>query len=176
MDAIKEYKEYIEEHRKNVRKAYNWLVNHNIISANSELEENIYRHDMSKYAIAEFDGYKDYFFRDSDTDMDLYIVKRNFEYAWLHHIHSNPHHWNYWLLVDDKEFKPLKMPENYVLEMICDWFAFSFKKNRLEEVLNWYNANKTNMILHDTTRVYVEFILNKIEEELKKIKDKESEN
>ena len=36
MDAIKEYKEYIEEHRKNVRKAYNWLVNHNIISANSE--------------------------------------------------------------------------------------------------------------------------------------------
>ena len=176
MDSIKAYKEYIEEHRKNVRKAYDWLVDHKIISTNLELEENIYKHDLSKYSMAEFAGYKDYFYPDKDVKIDSFIAKKNFDYAWLHHIHFNPHHWNYWLLIDDKEFKPLKMPEIYVLEMICDWFAFSFKKNRLEEVLNWYNVNKTNMILHDMTREYVEFILNKIKEELENIKKEESEN
>lgn len=155
------YKKYIEEHRANVLKAYNWLVENAIIEPNFEWEAIIYQHDMSKFSKYEFKAYEDYFYgkyRSSE-------VTAAFEEAWLHHIHSNPHHWNYWILVDD-EIKPLKMPEKYAVEMLCDWFAFSFKKGNLTEILSWYEYNKNKMILHSETREFIENLLNKIKEVL----------
>ncbi len=52
-----------------------------------------------------------------------------YDRAWLHHLHNNPHHWQYWVM--PPEFNPdgdhdngcLKMPEEYVLEMIADWMG-----------------------------------------------------
>ena len=59
------------------------------------------------------------------------------------------------------------MPEEYVIEMISDWLAFSHKSGNLKEIFDWYKIHKTNMLLHRNTKVAVEAILDKIKEALK---------
>ena len=67
--------------------------------------------------------------------------------------------------------KALEMPENYVVEMVSDWWAFSHKSGNLYEIFDWYKKNKKRQILHENTRKLVEEILDKIKTEL----DKETE-
>ena len=94
-------------------------------------------------------------------------VKIDFDYAWLHHIHQNPHHWQHWVLVNDDEGSyALEMPKEFVYEMICDWWSFSHKTGNLYEIFDWYKAHSKKMILHENTRKLVEEILDKIKSEL----------
>ena len=62
------------------------------------------------------------------------------------------------------------MPEEYVVEMICDWWSFSHKSGNLEEIFDWYKSHKSNMIMHKNTKAMVEDILDKIKKELKETK------
>ena len=115
-------------------------------------------HDLSKYGAEEYSAYDNYFYGKKTED-----VKRAFDYAWLHHIHNNPHHWQYWVLINDEDgTKALEMPEEYALEMVCDWWAFSHKSGNLKEIFDWYKSHKKNMILHEKTRKFVEDLLDKI--------------
>ena len=156
------YTTYIITHVGNVLKAYFWLKDHNIISEDLVTQLNI--HDASKYTPAEYDAYDKYFYGDKTKE-----VKENFNVAWLHHIHNNPHHWQHWILVDGKnEINALEMPREYVIEMICDWWAFSHKSGNLYEIFEWYKSHKKNMILHENTKKLVEELLDRIKEELDK--------
>ena len=111
----KAYTEYIVSHRENVAKAYDWLKKHKIIKGN--FEKQIMQHDASKYSDEEYDAYDKYFYGKEKTEK----VESDFNYAWLHHIHENPHHWQYWVLKhDDEPEEALEMPYEYVIEMICD--------------------------------------------------------
>lgn len=158
----KEYTKYIEEHKANVKKAYDWLKKHRIIMKN--IEKQILVHDISKYSDEEYDAYDKYFYGGKTKK-----VKDDFNYAWLHHIHNNPHHWQHWVLVNDDEGTyALEMPYNYVIEMICDWWSFSHKANNLYEIFAWYEKHNSNMILHKKTKKLVEDILDKIRKELGK--------
>lgn len=158
------YRTYIIEHVSNVTKAYNWLVEHDITS--ESLRTQISLHDVSKYSDHEYDAYDNYFYGRKTEK-----VKSDFNYAWLHHIHNNPHHWQHWVLVNDEDgTHALEMPKEYVIEMICDWWAFSHKSGNLYEIFDWYKAHKKNMILHYKTKILVEEILDKIKQELDKDK------
>ena len=167
----KAYTEYITEHRENVKKAYDWLKSHKIIKGN--FEKQIMQHDASKYSDEEYDAYDDYFYTKNKLDkFNTYAKKQRideaFNYAWLHHIHENPHHWQYWVLKhDDEPEEALEMPYEYVIEMICDWWSFSFKIDKLDEIFSWYNQHK-GMVLHANTRKLVEEILENIKNELDK--------
>lgn len=154
----KEYNSYINEHLNNVRDAYLWLQEHRIIK--TDIDDQIYLHDDSKYSDDEYRAYDKYFYGKRTKK-----VKEDFDYAWLHHIHNNPHHWQYWVLVNDDDGTiGLEMPEEYVIEMICDWWSFSWKTNNLYEIFNWYENHKNKMILHNKTKKLVEDILDKIKE------------
>jgi hypothetical protein len=154
------YTQYIIDHKENVQKAYLWLKEHGIIEL--AIDEQINIHDMSKYTEEEYDPYDAYFYGRKTKK-----VQEDFDYAWLHHIHANPHHWQYWLLVNDEDGTyALEMPENYVIEMISDWWAFSHKSGNLYEIFDWYKSKKKNMILHENTKKLVEEILDKIKAEL----------
>ena len=156
------YTQYIIDHKANVLKAYLWLKEHEI--TNLSIEEQINAHDLSKYTEEEYDPYDNYFYGNKTEK-----VKREFDYAWLHHIHQNPHHWQYWVLINDEDgTKALEMPENYVIEMVSDWWAFSHKSGNLYEIFDWYKKNKKRQILHENTRKLVEEILDKIKTELEK--------
>ena len=90
-----------------------------------------------------------------------YEVRNEFDKAWLHHIHNNPHHWQYWVLLkDDGDIGVLDMPTNYIIEMICDWWSFSWNDGDLFEIFNWYGTNKDIIKLSAWTKITVENILN----------------
>lgn len=171
------YDEYIIEHTNNVVEAAEWL-RHNIPSLDIDgvhgLGYNLWAHDTSKYSREEYDAYDAYFYGGKKTKE----VKEAFNYAWLHHIHNNPHHWQYWVLINDdpkERTVALDIPYKYVIEMICDWWSFSWKTGNLYEIFDWYDAHKKRMILSEHTRELVEQILGQIKEKLDELKSREAD-
>lgn len=159
------YDAYIEEHKKNVKTAFDLLSNINGIMTEDEKyewETLIEMHDKSKYSQEEYYAYAEYFYGEEKTDE----IKAKFDLAWLEHQHKNKHHHQHWLLKnDDGTFKALDMPKQYIVEMICDWWSFSIKKGDFLEILNWYDREKGKMILSEKTRTEVERILDLIKKE-----------
>ena len=160
------YDEYLKDHIDGVSKSVNWLIENDIVNENCvDLLKDFLavNHDSSKYSPIEYFAYDDYFYKDrNDSD-----IKEAFDYAWLHHIHNNPHHWQYWVLINDEDgTKALEMPEEYVYEMIADWWSFSWKSEDYYEIFDWYDKHKENMILHSKTKKLVEDILDKIRNKL----------
>ena len=132
----KEYDEYLDGHIDAVIKAGKWMAE-NLDAANDLSDEdrrvfmrNLVLHDISKYGTDEYGPYDAYFYGEADIDA--------FNRAWLHHIHWNPHHWQHWLLMnDDGKYRdpdkviPLEMPKVYALEMVADWWSFSWRSGNL---------------------------------------------
>lgn len=165
------YDEYLHDHIENVGKAYEWLVRHFPDISDKMDGSLLFDHDTSKYSPEEYEAYDRYFYGNNKS----YKVVIEFNYAWLHHIHHNPHHWQYWVLQhDDEPEEALEMPYRYVIEMICDWWSFSFKSGNLEEIFDWYEKHK-GMKLHPDTRKLVEDILGKIRKELEKEKEEDKD-
>lgn len=165
-----EYDQYLNEHISNVQAGAMWILDHMPELVNSvdidKLTTNIWQHDKSKTSSEEYDSYDNYFYGNKS-----YEVKKAFNYAWLHHIHNNPHHWQYWVLEqDDGPEKILEMPLEYIVEMVADWWSFSWKTGNLYDIFDWYEKHK-NMKLGVSTRVMVEKILAKIKKELDKEKE-----
>lgn len=170
------YDDYIIEHRKNVFKAFQWLEENipGVLSADEIKNEARhlceFEHDASKYCIDEYDAYDAYFYGGNRS----YEVVENFNKAWLHHIHNNPHHWQYWVLINDdpeEGEKILDMPYAYIIEMICDWWSFSWKQGKLDEIFSWYDEHKKHMKLSEYTRQRVEVILNEIKNKLSDVNE-----
>lgn len=164
-----QYDNYIDQHCDNVLKGFDWLkenlselfVNYNI----GEIEWTIWAHDESKKSSEEYDAYDKYFYGNNKS----YAVVQDFNRAWLHHIHNNPHHWQYWILINDDPDSGsivLDMPYKYIVEMICDWWAFSWTKGNLYEIFDWYDGRKHYIQLSPKTRKTVESILDKIRAKL----------
>ena len=57
------------------------------------------RHDQSKWSDEEFKPYAK-FFSSKGAKVEDPNVTNDFIAAWLHHIHHNPHHWQYWIFPD----------------------------------------------------------------------------
>jgi hypothetical protein len=167
-EMIDKYNEYLHKHINAVKTAFDWLlVNFPELFKDYDadvLGAVISSHDMSKWDDEEYFAYCEYFYGEhKDEDW----VQTDFDYAWLHHQHNNPHHWQHWLLrEDDGGNKPLEMDYLYVIEMICDHWAFSWVKGDLYEIFNWYEKNKSKMVLHPNTKQLYESILDKIKEKL----------
>lgn len=156
-----QYMDYLKTHIEGVQKAYDWIEQHLPDVHDKMNGEQLFlfrKHDDSKYSEEEFDPYNIYFYGGNKS----HKVVKDFNYAWLHHIHNNPHHWQYWVLHhDDEPFEVLEMPYHYAIEMICDWWSFSFKKGNLYEIFDWYEKHK-GMLLHKNTRKLVETTLKRI--------------
>ena len=169
----KQYDEYLNNHRGNVAKGYEWieknlpnLINEILDKGFESLGYQIcIAHDHSKDEQDEYEAYDAYFYGGNRS----FKVVQEFKIAWLKHIHRNPHHWQYWILHNDEPgegMTVLDMPDNYILEMICDWWAFSWAKNDLYEIFGWYDQRKDYMKLSPKTRKRVESILEMIKTKL----------
>ena len=160
-----EYSEYIVNHKNNVKKGFEWLKGNlpDIFDEQllSDTERNILNHDESKMNPDEYDAYDAYFYGGNRS----FEVVENFNRAWLLHIHRNPHHWQYWILRNDNPDEGeilIDMPDCYIIEMICDWWSFSWKQENLNEIFKWYEERKDYIKLSSYTRQKVESILNKM--------------
>jgi len=155
------YDNYLVQHRQAVYKAWEWLVE----NMKDELDDDaltkcglhIRTHDASKNDVEEYGPYDEYFYgrvKSAET-------KEKFNRSWLHHIHQNPHHWQHWVLIEDDDpsgFVCIEIPLDYVYEMICDWWSFSWVEGNLYEIFDWYEKHRS-MKLHPKTRAEVERIL-----------------
>ena len=166
-----QYDQYLTQHRSNVRRGYEWLcknlpdVVENVTNAGWFAE---FAHDKSKNEPDEYDAYDAYFYGHNRS----YEVVQNYQRAWLLHIHRNPHHWQHWILINDDPGEGeivLEMPYDYIIEMICDWWSFSWQKENLTEIFNWYDEHSKYMKLAPGTKATVEDILGRIKEKLAKL-------
>lgn len=150
-----EYDRYLSEHIANVNKGLRWMLDNMPEDEidREALEEAISNsHDASKYDKDEYEAYDAYFYGGNRS----YKVVKNFDYAWLNHIHKNPHHWQYWVLIEDDPvtgsvMKPLEMPMVYIYEMIADWWSFSWRDGNLFEIFKWYNEHHEKQYLDAKT-------------------------
>lgn len=160
------YDQYLAEHIGNVNKGLNWMLdNLGFKEERPELEIALvnFDHDDSKYSIEEYDAYDKYFYGGNRS----YKVVQDFNYAWLHHIHNNPHHWQYWVLLEDDPesglpYKALEIPVHVIFEMIADWWSFSWKSGNLFEIFSWYADHRSKQIINPKSREIVEYILERI--------------
>lgn len=107
-------------------------------------------HDWQKFTRAEWGPYVRYFYSDT-PDQDA------FDRAWLHHQKlGGKHHWQYWVLrEDDGSTKALEVPDRYRREMLADWRGAGLALGK-PDTAAWYEANREKMVLHDSTREWIE--------------------
>lgn len=164
------YIDYLKQHISNVRKGYQWICDNlpELIPTDliNTVDTNINMHDQAKFSDEEFDAYADHFYGTKSKAHD-----EAFDYAWLDHIHKNKHHWQYWMLQNDEDgLKCLKIPTEYLIEMICDWWAFSWNKGNLQEIFNWYDSHKKGIQMNEESRGELEKMLAQIKNKLDELK------
>lgn len=161
-----QYDLYLQQHKNNVYKGFEWIrQNLPELLVDGVGWQTEFAHDASKSESDEYEAYDAYYYGGNRS----YQVVQDYNRAWSLHLHRNPHHWQYWVLINDDPNEGeivLDMPDNYILEMICDWWAFSWAKGNLKEIFGWYDEHKDYMKLSDRTRKNVELILSKIKEKL----------
>ena len=162
-----QYDQYLTKHKENVKNGFDWIRDNlpELVGDVPMEWQCCFAHDRSKSEPDEYGAYDDYFYGNNKS----YQVVQDYRKAWLLHIHRNPHHWQYWVLINDDPEEGeilIEMPVNYILEMICDWWAFSWAKGNLHEIFKWYDEHKNYIKLHTNTRKKVEEILARIKKKL----------
>lgn len=166
-NQTREYLNYIDEHKKNVEKAWEVVkqIDNPYIKDNLDIiEENIKKHDSSKYNNDEFNWYRKKYFPIDDNEANEVIDRIN-EIFKLHYS-RNPHHWEYWL-DEEGNLDYNKHSEDTIdkdimiayIEMLCDWASFGIKKEDPKETRAWYISNKPKIKLFPAEQEQLEDIL-----------------
>lgn len=166
-----QYDRYLEEHRANVKKGYDWIKENlpYAIRPGMDLDWHMeFGHDQSKNEPDEYEAYDAYFYGRNRS----YKVVQDFRKAFLLHINRNPHHWQHWILINDdpnEEEIAMDMPYEYILEMVCDWWSSSWAKGDLNEIFNWWEEHEKYIKISVKTRQTVVDILSSIKIKLKEM-------
>ena len=130
-------------------------------------------HDNSKFGPTEFWASARYW-QGNRSPIDAEKEVKGYSLAWQHHKGHNPHHWEYWLdNLGTYQNTGLKMPIEYVIEMICDWLAagivYGGNKVNYDEPYDipraFYNSKKKERIFHPETQKLIEHFLDEIAED-----------
>ena len=115
-------------------------------------------HDLSKFKPSEFLPYARFW--EGMQKQRPIQTESEYQLAWLSHLRSNPHHWQYWVLVkDDGTLSPQPMPKKYILEMVADWSGANKTYQSTWNPNDWYMERRSTMSLHPFTRANVEYLL-----------------
>lgn len=134
-----------------------------------------FMHDMSKLLPSEFLAYTEKFYggRISTEYFDIVAkygcpemapwgvtIEDKFTIAWLKHQHRNKHHWEYWVFNPDKNDGGSRysvgMPKKYLKEMLADWRGAGKAITGKDDTKEWYLKNKTNIVLRNEDRQWIE--------------------
>ena len=119
-------------------------------------------HDLSKYSIVEF-GSSAKYFQGSRSSIDAEKIEKGYSLAWQHHKGHNPHHWEYWIdNVGTYKNNPIEIPEEYIVEMVCDWVGAgivysghkpSFNRGYSEPLIYFNQHRKERIFAPDTEKI-----------------------
>lgn len=154
------YKQYIEEHKENVMKAFDEMSNNHVIfqiggdDLMNKLYNRVIHHDESKYSVEEFEPYRKNFFPISQQEKEE--NQSAFEKAWQHHWQNNSHHWQY------RQYKNTFNKNNDeevldVLENVLDWMAMGYKFH--DRPYQYYENNKNHILLNEEERKFLEYVI-----------------
>ena len=160
INKTSEYLEYVEDHVKNVQKAWEVLKKkcHDMrfiwddfyyFTILSEIES----HDISKLSEQEFVQYRKSFY---PAEFESKYV---LDEAWEHHKKNNRHHWENWTTMETVSF-----PDEWEIHcahMICDWMAMGYKFGDTPRQYYEKNADKIKIPGYAIDFIYE--IFNKIE-------------
>ena len=120
-------------------------------------------HDLSKYSIKELSISKYYNGKRSPHEECREQV--GYSPSWLYHKNRNKHHWEFWLdNQDGADFKPVKIPYVYVIEMFCDMVgankAYTRDTFKEDGPWNYYQAKcKGQRLMHKESEYLLEKLL-----------------
>lgn len=125
-------------------------------------------HDLSKFTPTEFIPSVRYY-QGTSSPIGAERRAKGYSAAWLHHKSRNLHHWEYWVeFRDDGTEYYVKMPINYLKEMICDWLSagktYNGKKWHQELPLEYFLAHEAYYKLNPETKEFALRFLNLIKE------------
>ena len=119
------------------------------------------KHDMSKFSPVEFwESVK--YFQGTSSPIDACKKENGWSKAWQHHKGRNDHHYEYWQDDFDHGGKPLIMPFECALEMVCDYLgagrAYQGKDFTYAGEYAWWDAKKRNpLAMHPAIKEFVEY-------------------
>lgn len=162
LEKQKQYKDYINEHIRNVQKAWEEVQTKckytldELCGGYSDViikmvDDDINSHDKSKFSEEEFEPYRKNFYPISEEEQKQ--NEKDFDIAWKHHYMNNPHHWDYWYHTDRMN----DMHLTHIIHMVCDWQAMGCKFGN--NALQWYEENKKDIKLGVEQRRKLEILL-----------------
>jgi hypothetical protein len=114
-------------------------------------------HDWSKFTYLEWTAYRDFFYSEESS-----YKRKRFTLAWNSHQKRNPHHWQYWVIInDDGNINYIEMPDNFIREMVADWKGAGLALGK-PDTKAWYEEHKERILMHVNTRVKVEQLLGEL--------------
>jgi hypothetical protein len=131
-------------------------------------------HDISKLRWFPFKTYANYFYGERETEGNsetgyskpITTTDKDFDYAWLLHQKINPHHWQFWILLEDSgKVKLIDIPNKYIIEMICDWYGASIATGKSDwsnyktNTKKWYLAHRDIIQMSSNSRRLLEWEL-----------------
>lgn len=168
IEAEKIYKEYVDTHISNVKRAfkeYGIKLCERLSIDPSKLAWQIETHDQSKWSEEEFEGYRMKFHPSDEDDFTDEVKGLRFNKAWMHHLKNNPHHPEYWAFQDTQndEIVPYEMPKYYVAEMLLDWQSMRYKfGGTLRE---YWEGKGHEKFMHPNTVALVDSIIDVFDKE-----------
>jgi hypothetical protein len=153
IERVRFYLDYVEEHYKNVQKAFNF------IKARCQdmkfmkddyyfdlLNEAIENHDLSKLSAYEFIQYQEKFYPTGLESLRKEDIRFAFKIAFEHHKNNNLHHVESWT----DHFKNTTFNDPYMwnihcVHMIIDWMAMGYKFD--DTAYDFYQRVKKNLKL-----------------------------
>ena len=165
------YDQYLNDHITGVKRAWHEILkpamieNFDLSSETiNEISDVIAVHDNSKFDDEEYYDYLNYFYPCEGCPKD----EKSFNMAWNHHQKTNPHHWQYWILIGDgSKIEYLDMPLKYVAEMCCDWHSFSYTRGAGNTAYNWWQSHKDVIKVSDKTAKLIDELVEYLKEPVK---------
>jgi hypothetical protein len=131
-----------------------WFIKFMGLANMEQWKQNLLLHDLSKFSDMEALGYAMHDFTSKEFDL-------NFEVAWNHHKHQNPHHPEHWMAVNrGGGTELLPMPPIYVAEMVADWIGAG--KTYGSTLGEWLPKNLHTFAFHPETITSLSYILKKL--------------
>lgn len=165
-----EYDEYLEKRNKYFRQACNWIKRSapELLKGVSEDEFTFMRdfhHDVDTIPSI-YEPYDIYLFGKPKA-----LDKVNYRKAKLMRIHMNDYNWQHWILMDEEEGTVItEMPYISLLELVCEWWSYSWEKDDIWSIFDYYLSNVNKIKLHKKSRSALEDILNILEQRLEKVR------
>jgi hypothetical protein len=129
-------------------------------------------HDLSKYTPVEFFAGCKYYQEGARSPNNAQREIMGYSAAWLNHKGRNKHHNEYWIdygLNTPEPIVGVKMPRKYMAEMIIDRMCASMNYEKsnynARSSLLYYERGKDKMIMHEKSKIELEFLLHKLADE-----------